>query len=60
MTVSDTRFVIPNKILDSMFEPFIITKEFGSGTGLSLSTVMRIIKEYGGFINVSSCVNKGT
>ncbi|OUL25587.1 PAS domain S-box protein [Nostoc sp. 106C] len=60
LTVSDTGLGIPNEILDKIFEPFFTTKEFGSGTGLGLSTVMGIIKGHGGFINVSSCVGKST
>jgi PAS domain S-box-containing protein len=60
LTVSDTGIGIPNELLDKIFEPFFTTKEFGQGTGLGLSTVMRIIKGHGGFMIVSSSVGKGT
>ena len=60
LTIADTGLGINSEILDRIFEPFFTTKELGKGTGLGLSTVMRIIKEHGGFITVSSFVGKGT
>ncbi|MBE9005418.1 PAS domain S-box protein [Fortiea sp. LEGE XX443] len=60
LTVSDDGTGINSALLDRIFEPFFTTKEFGKGTGLGLSTVIGIIKGHGGFITVSSCIDKGT
>ncbi|MCW5313636.1 response regulator [Nostoc sp. KVJ3] len=60
LTVTDTGLGINSEILDRIFEPFFTTKDLGKGTGLGLSTVIKIIKEHGGFVTVSSSVGKGT
>jgi len=45
---------------ERIFEPYFTTKETGVGTGLGLTSVYRIIKEYKGFIEVFSVKDKGT
>ena len=50
--VSDTGAGIASEHLSRIFEPFFTTKELGKGTGLGLSTVLNIVEQHRGWIEV--------
>ncbi|MBD2199662.1 MULTISPECIES: PAS domain S-box protein [Calothrix] len=60
ITIGDTGTGIPPELMDRIFDPFFTTKEPGKGTGLGLSTVISIVKNSGGFVQVFSQEGKGT
>jgi CheY-like chemotaxis protein len=60
VSTTDSGTGIPRDLLDRIFEPFFTTKEVNKGTGLGLSTVMAVVKNHDGFVNVYSELGKGT
>ena len=58
VTFTDNGGGIPEEVLRNIFIPFYTTKERGTGLGLPIS--LRIMKNLGGTIEVSSRVGQGT
>jgi two-component system cell cycle sensor histidine kinase/response regulator CckA len=60
LLISDTGTGMPPEILAKIFDPFFTTKSEGTGTGIGLSTVSRLVKAHHGFLRVESEPNQGT
>ena len=62
VVVSDTGEGIPPEHVSRVFEPFFTTKRRhqASGSGLGLSIVHSVLKEHGGYVDVTSEVGRGT
>jgi CheY-like chemotaxis protein len=56
----DTGIGMSEEVMRHLFEPFFTTKPTGRGMGLGLATVQNTVTRYGGSIEVSSTLGRGT
>ncbi len=58
LTIQDSGRGIRPELLEAIFDPFFTTKDTGTGLGLAISH--RIVSDLGGFITVSSEIDRGS
>ncbi len=60
LEVADSGCGMAPEVLGQALDPFFTTKEVGSGTGLGLSLVARIMEGHNGILNIESSAGQGT
>jgi two-component system, cell cycle sensor histidine kinase and response regulator CckA len=60
LAVKDTGTGMTEEVRAHLFDPFFTTKAAGSGTGLGLATVLRLVRDHGGFVSVETAPGKGS
>jgi signal transduction histidine kinase len=58
ITIKDDGIGIPQKDIQSIFDPFFSTKETGTGLGLPIS--LGIVESHDGLLRIRSTENEGT
>ncbi|WP_322093748.1 ATP-binding protein [Paraburkholderia bannensis] len=58
--VADTGAGMTTDLIERIFNPFFTTRKAGEGTGLGLSLVDSIVREYGGAVSVTSAPGQGS
>lgn len=57
--IEDTGSGVPDDLKEKIFDPFVTTKDVGTGTGLGLSISYGIMQDHGGTLELESEVGKG-
>ncbi|HOV46741.1 MAG TPA: ATP-binding protein [Exilispira sp.] len=60
ISIKDEGVGVPPELKRKIFDPFFTTKASQNGTGLGLSTSLKIIQMHDGFIDLDSRVGEGT
>ena len=60
LTVSDNGHGVDCNIGDTIFDPFVTTRQQEGGTGLGLSVTYALVREHGGTISFTSAEGRGT